>query len=103
MSQGQPPKYSGFGGYGPWPDTDIPFDDNVGDYYSDGWCNRAPGGCHYETPTSLWVDSIVYPDRPRPVNTSEADEMDKDSRSMQISVGNATGRNHGPTERPRGK
>lgn len=104
MSQGKPPKYSGGFGYGPWPDTDVPFDDNPGgDYYSDGWCNRAPAGTHHENPTDYWLDCMTYPDRPRPMNTAAADEMDKDSRAIQISVGNATGWGHGPTERPRGK
>lgn len=93
-----PPEYtSGYGGYGPWPETDPPFGPNPIGGYRDGFYGRQPGGCYGESPTeSLWLDRAIYPERPYPDNDAMADRMDLESRFLGISVSNATGRRNGP-------
>ena len=88
----------GFGGYGPWPDNDVPFEEDPSPHYHDGYRNRMPGGGHYELPTDFWVDQIVYPDRPAPMTAASANDLDLRARSFRISVGNITGRRPGPSE-----
>jgi hypothetical protein len=93
------PKYSGFGGYGPWPDNDVPLEDgDPSPHYRDGWMNRAPGGAHYELPTDYWLDCLTYPDRPAATSNGVADRLEARSRAFRISQGNVTGKAPGPSE-----
>lgn len=93
-----PPEFTGFGGYGPWPETDMPFEGNPGGGYKDGYYGRRPGGTYGEAPTDMWLDAIVYPERPYPSSDAQADALDMRSRRISISVGNATGKRSGPSE-----
>ena len=92
----RPPDFTGFGGYGPWPETNMPFEDNPGGGYKDGYYGRAPRGCYIEAPTDMWLDSMVYPPRPYPNSDAMADRVDLASRSLSIGIGNRTGRKNGP-------
>ena len=94
MAKGPP--FSGFGGYGPWPDND-PEPQNPSPHYEDGYHNRAPGG-HMEAPTDIWIDRMLYPVRLNPVSVAEADGFDARSRDFRLTVGNITGRKPGPEE-----
>ncbi len=98
MAARKPPDFVGWGGYGPWPETDMPFEGNPGGGYKDGYYGRLPGGGYYETPSTMWLDAMVYPERPYPTNDDAADRLDLRSRELRISIGNATGRKTGPSE-----
>ena len=97
--EGAGPRFSGFGGYGPWPDNDkLESDQNPSPHYEDGFMNRAPAGCHTEGPADIWIDAIVYPARMYAGSNREADAMDARSRDFRITVGQVTGRKTGPEE-----
>jgi hypothetical protein len=83
-------KFIPFGG-GVWPDTNMPNTDQ-GDspYYKDGWHNRP---VHYENPTDMFIDDIVYPDR-----AEGSDSQYLKSRNIGVSIGNITGRKPGPSD-----
>ena len=93
------PNFTGFGGYGPWPDNDPPFE-NVpgGEHYEDAYRHRGPSGTLIENPSDYWLDCAIYPDRPQPMNDAQADSLDMRARAFRISVGNVTGWRHGPSE-----
>lgn len=89
----------GLGKADPWPLTDLPIvEQEPSPHYPDGYRNRMPLGGHYETPSEMWLDQMVYPDRPRAGSEGEANALDLRSRFLGISVGNATGRKPGPSE-----
>ncbi len=95
----RPPDYSGGFGYGPWPETDKPFEKPPGgEYIGDGYANRSPGGCHTQTGTDYWLDCIVYPERTYADGTLLADTLDARSRDFRVSIGQLTGRKVGPAE-----
>lgn len=97
-SSGAGPDFTGFGGYGPWPDNDPPqSEENPSPHYRDGWQNRAPGGCHDSAPTDYWLDCLTYPERTSANGDTQADTLDHDSRFFRITVGTVTGRKPGPT------
>src|SRR5215475_10180511 len=96
---GKGPDYSGFGGYGPWPDNDPPFENTPGgNHYNDAYHHRGPSGTLIEAPSDYWIDCAIYPDRQQPMNDVQADAMDMRARSFRISVGNVTGWRHGPSD-----
>lgn len=84
-------------GYGPWPDNDLPLDDNPGGgHYEDGYHHRGPLGTLIENPSDYWLDCMVYPERPSADSAQSAERLDLASRNLTIGVGNATGRKNGP-------
>jgi hypothetical protein len=94
-----PPKFTGFGGYGPWPDNDRPNDTQPGGgHYEDGYHDRAPGGTRIENPSDYWIDCVIYPDRQAPTSDAEADRQYLRARDFRISAGNATGLKPGPSD-----
>lgn len=96
MSKG--PDYSGGFGYGPWPD-DGKLGEPLDPKYPDGYRNRMPGGGHYENPSDIWLDAVVYPERPGLyASDGEADRLDLRARAFRISQGNVTGKAPGPSE-----
>jgi hypothetical protein len=95
----RPREFAGFGGYGGWPDTDLPFEEqDPSPYYVDGYANRMPGGGHYESPTDLWADKIVYPEREYCASEAQEERLYLSSRAFRITVGNVTGRRPGPPD-----
>lgn len=82
-------------GYGPWPETDMPLEDNPGGGYKDGYNGRYPGGSYGENPSDMWLDAMVYPERPYPASSADADRLDHASRYLGIGAGNITGRKNG--------
>jgi hypothetical protein len=98
MAKNPPEFTSGYGGYGPWPETDMPLGPNPSGGYKDGYYGRFPGGGYGERPTDMWLDSLVYPERPYPDSDGMADRLDARSRAFRVSVGNVTGRRSGPSE-----
>ncbi len=91
------PDFTGFGGYGPWPDNDVQSGDNPpSPHYGDGYRNRAPGGTHIEAPTDYWLDCAIYPERTDPASGRESYELEARARGFNLSVGNVTGRKPGP-------
>ena len=98
MAAKRPPDFSGGFGYGPWPETDEPITTPCGNYFTDGFRGRAPGGCYRETPSTMWLDSMIYPDRSYPHDDATADRLDIDSRRIAISVDMLTGRQNGPKD-----
>lgn len=98
MAARNPPDFSGGFGYGPWPETDMPFESNPGGGYKDGYNGRYPGGAYHERPSDMWLDAMVYPERPYPASDEQANRLDLRSRALRISIGNATGRKSGPSE-----
>jgi len=84
----------GWGNGGRWP-ANTPFSPLTDEYYRDGYCCRGPGGTRYEAPSSMSLDSMLYPDRPYPTSDAMADQLDLRSRNLSIGIGNLTGRKNG--------
>ena len=93
------PDFSGFGGYGPWPDNDVldSEPDNPCPHYEDGYDVHGPGGTRIEAPTALWLDRMVYPRRVIAMTEAEENRSSHETREFAVSIGNITGKNPGPS------
>jgi len=93
------PDFTGFGGYGPWPDNDKPaIGGDPSPHYGDGYANRAPAGSHIEAGSDYWIDCLVYPERVYAMSDQQADALDHNSRFFKVTVGNVTGKKPGPED-----
>ena len=88
----------GLGKADPWPNNDLPGENEntPSPHDPDGYHNRLPGGGHNELPSSIWLDSLVYPERPEH-DARGTDMADFRDRQFAVSVGNLTGKKVGPS------
>lgn len=90
----------GIGKADPWPTNDQPIWNETNEaspHYQDGFYNRAPLGGHNELPSQYWLDCLVYPERPDPINGNPTSEADFRGRMFALNAGNVTGKKPGPS------
>lgn len=96
MAEG--PKFTGLGGYGPWPDNDKPLENqDPSPHYPDGYANRGPDGTHFEQGSDIWLDALVYPARSPILTDAQDAQASMRARAFVISNGNVTGKKPGPS------